>query len=841
MHIPARLSVSAILIGLALLSHSVTARTYTFDPSMLGEYGADADVSLFNEGAQLPGNYIVDIVLNGERVDTRDVVFSLRQENDRRVLYPCLGVSDLSRYGVRTEDFHSLDDGSGCAVLSALPGTTYDFSFGEQQLRLSVPQVHLRPVSRGIAPQSLWDDGIPAFLMNYSASTSRTELRDSGRHYDSAFVQLNPGLNAGPWRLRSQSNWKKQGLDSGRWQTAYTYAERGIRSLRSTLTLGDRSTDDPVFNGIPFRGVMLASDESMVPYTERAFAPVIRGIARTQARVEIRQNAYLLYETTVAPGPFALRDLPLGGSWGGDLQVTVRESDGNVQTFSLPYQTPAVSLKEGYMSYGLMAGQYRPASSQTENSPVGQGVLLYGLPHELTVYSGVQSAKAYFAATLGMGISLGRWGATSVDVTGTRAQLREQDTEKGRAWRARYSKVITETGTTFTVAGYRHATPGFVTLEETLNSYRSSYSDTALTDNNIWFNRKAGRVRSTTSASLSQTMGYLGNLGINYASTNYWHHGSQDNSYGLAYGIGLPGGISLSLSQSRTRNTPPGSSSRNESMTSVWLSMPLGRNTHNPVTASYQGVTARQRETHSLGLNGTAFERSMTWDIRQAQTRADGTGSASNSYLRLGWNGTYGHTGTSYSYSAQQRTISADINGGMLLHENGMTFGQSIPGTIALVEAPGAAGVKVIGASGVRTDFRGYALQSSVTPYQENVVSLDPLELPDDVDITQTDVRVVPTRGAVVPARFSTRQGARAMMSLTREDGSAVPFGSLVTVAGAEGSAGIAGSRGQVYLTGLPAKGELIVRWGAGQCRATYILPAGQERSGVKHMQATCR
>ncbi len=113
MHIPSRLSVSAILIGLTLLSESSIARTYTFDTSMLGESGADADVSLFNEGNQLPGNYIVDIVLNGELVDTRDVTFSVLQENDRRVLYPCLGVSDLARYGVRTEDFPNLDDGSG--------------------------------------------------------------------------------------------------------------------------------------------------------------------------------------------------------------------------------------------------------------------------------------------------------------------------------------------------------------------------------------------------------------------------------------------------------------------------------------------------------------------------------------------------------------------------------------------------------------------------------------------------------------------------------------------------------------------------------------------------------
>lgn len=45
----------------------------------------------------------------------------------------------------------------------------------------------------------------------------------------------------------------------------------------------------------------------MVPYSERQFAPVVRGIARTQARVEVKQNGYTIYNTTVAPGLFALR------------------------------------------------------------------------------------------------------------------------------------------------------------------------------------------------------------------------------------------------------------------------------------------------------------------------------------------------------------------------------------------------------------------------------------------------------------------------------------------------------------------------------------------------------
>ncbi|AZV03712.1 pilin outer membrane usher protein SafC (plasmid) [Enterobacter sp. N18-03635] len=838
MRITAIFCVPAVLTCLTLFSESAAARTYTFDPAMLGEAGVGADISLFNEGAQLPGTYMVDILLNGQRVDSREVVFSLVREDNRPVLYPCLSVEQLARYGVRTEDFQSLDNGSGCADLSILPGTTYNFSFSEQQLRLSVPQIHLRPASKGIAPQSLWDDGIPAFLMNYSASTSRTELRgNSGKNSDSSFAQLSPGLNAGAWRLRSQSNWQKQENTQARWQTSYTYAERGLRGLRSRLSLGDRTTEDKVFNGVPFRGVMLASDELMVPYTERAFAPMIRGIARTQARVEVRQGGYLLYETTVAPGPFALRDLTLAGRWGGELQVSVRESDGSQQTFSVPYQTPAVSLKEGYLSYGLMAGQYRPADHNTEAATIGQAVLLYGLPYDLTIYGGLQGAKAYQSAALGLGVSLGNWGSASFDVTGAQAQLRDQDKEQGTAWRVRYSKLIDATDTTLTVAGYRHATPGFATIEETLNSY----GRTNPTDSNLWYNRSYGRMRSTTSIAVSQAIGRFGSLGINYSITDYWHHDGNDNNYGLSYGMGLPWGARLSLSQSRTRSTTATGAIRNESLSSLWLSLPLTSRADSTITASYQGTMGRSGDTHSLGLNGSALDRRLNWDVRQARSLSREGPSTNNGYMHLGWSGAYGNAGTGYSYNTQQRTVSAELNGGMILHENGLTFGQNIPGTVSLVQAPGAAGVSVSGTSGVRTDYRGYTLHPSVTPYQENIISLDPLSLADDVEITQTDVRVVPTRGAVVTARFNTRSGARALMRLTRVDGSGVPFGALVTVSGAEGGAGVAGAGGEVYLTGLPVKGKLLVRWSGSECSANYTLPASPGASGVHTIQATCR
>lgn len=831
MRIPLRLSAAAVLINATVMAHAAHAQKYTFDASLLSAGGEEVDLSLFNEGVQLPGIYNVNILLNGDQVDSQDVKFSVRREAGHSTLYPCLSVEQLSSYGVRTEDFAALGDSSGCANLAGLPGASYDFLFSEQQLQLSVPQIHLRPSGRGLAPRVLWNDGIPAFLMNYTANSNHTESK-GGVNQDSTFVQMIPGLNLGAWRLRNNSNWQKQGAHSGRWQTTQTYAERGLYDQKNTLSLGDRISADSVFDSIPFRGVMLASDELMVPYTERAYTPVVRGIARTQARVEVRQNGYTLYSTTVAPGAFALSDFSLAGSSGGDLEVQVHETDGTVQVFRVPYQMPPLALKERYLSYSLLAGRYRPAHRGVDETLVGQASLMYGLPHDLTVYGGAQAANHYQSAALGLGASLGDWGATSLDIVGSRAQLRGHDQKEGAAWRLRYNKTVTPTNTTLSLTGYRHATQGFATLEETLNSYGSAGGDQP-----DWFTRYRSRMRSTTSAAVSQNMDRAGNLGLNYSRSDYWHRGVKDTSYGMSYGIGLLADISATLSHSRV--TSLAGSSRNEQMTSLWLSVPLNSLTDNKMMATYQASMSSARETHSAGLSGDALDRRLNWDVSQGVVRQQEIPIVNSTYGSARWKGAYGEVGGMYSHSSGQRSMAAEIAGGMVLHRNGLTLGQPFGGSVALIAAQGADGVPVYSMPGVKTDFRGYALHSSLTPYQENVVSLDPLGLPDNVEITQTDIRVVPTNGAVVPANFGTRSGRRGLMTLLRTDGTPVPFGSLVTVVGAEGNAGVVGSGGEVYLTGLPERGALQVKWKQGQCYVQYTLE--NLTVGVHNGKSSCR
>ncbi|MFQ6365121.1 fimbria/pilus outer membrane usher protein, partial [Serratia marcescens] len=66
--------------------------------------------------------------------------------------------------------------------------------------------------------------------------------------------------------------------------------------------------------------------------------PVIHGIARGTARVSVKQNGYEIYQTTVPAGAFTIGDLYAAGN-SGDLQVTVKEADGSVQVFTVPFSS----------------------------------------------------------------------------------------------------------------------------------------------------------------------------------------------------------------------------------------------------------------------------------------------------------------------------------------------------------------------------------------------------------------------------------------------------------------------------------------------------------------------
>lgn len=829
---------------------TVQAEDY-FNPALLerGSTGQGSpDLSVFEHDAgQLPGVYRVDIYLNNQQQDTRDVTFTMQKDaQGKNSLQPCLSIAQLNDMGIKTELFPAAgNDKTQCANLYAIDQASAEFRFSAQQLLLSVPQIAISQKARGYVSEKQWDNGIPALLLNYNLSGATNSGRgDHATDGESQYANLRPGVNIGPWRLRNYTTWNRDSSGQDKWDTVYTYASRSIIALKSQMMLGDSTSPADVFDGVPFRGAQLASDDDMMPDSLKGYAPVVRGIARTNAQVIIRQNGYVIYQSYVAPGAFEITDMfPTGGS--GDLYVTLKEADGSEQIFAVPYASLPVLQREGRLKYSLTGGQYRAYDRRVDSTPFAQATAIYGLPHGFTAYGGGQYSEHYQSAAFGLGKNLGDLGALSADATFARSSLQAQPQNTGQSWRVRYSKNIVQTGTDFAIAGYRYSTDGYYNLQDVLDTWRN---DTAA----VPAERRRNRSEMTVSQNLWEG---AGSLSLSWISQDYWNSDRMLRSVGVGYNNGWHG-ISYGLSYSYNINSTSddtGNHGYHASNGRVYnkdqvlgfnISVPLGGLMSNTY-ATYNVNTSQHGDTtHSAGLSGTTLaDNNLSWSVQQGYGTS-GNGNSGN--MNADYRGTYGEVTAGYGYDKNSERLNYGLQGAIVAHEHGVTFGQPMGETIALVEAPGAKGVGVSNQTGVKTDWRGYAILPYTNPYRKNQVQLNTETLPEDVELTLANQNVVPTRGAVVRATFDTHVGQRVLMTLLRAEGAPVPFGATVDdPAQASAQGFIVGDGGQVYLSGLADNGVLKVQWGkaAGElCQVRYRLAKQKiENTGVQTVEAQCK
>lgn len=868
------------LAALILLALPVLSSAEMYFPSALVSGNPDevADLSrLTPAGTQLPGTYEVEIFLNGNWLASRNVRFvpadsvpntfgevTAGKDQDIRDttgLMACLIPDDWRDIGLKMETVPALavlTDDQCISPGRYIPQAYTDFDFEKMRLDISIPQAMLKNRPQGWIPPERWDEGINALLLGYRINGSNGHSRSTGMDNSNLYLNLDNGINVGPWRLRDNRTWSHYSTTGGssrsKWDRLNTYAERAIIPLRSRLLLGESTTDGDLFDAFSFRGVRLATDDSMYPDTQRGFAPLVKGSAFSNARVSIRQNGNLMYQTFVSPGAFVIDDLyPV--STGGDLDVTVTEADGTARTFVVPYSSVPLLQREGRVRYSVAAGRFRSSSDRYDDPEFAQGTLQWGLPYNTTIYGGMQMAEKYHAGMLGAGVNMARWGALSADFTHASSELADGSSHKGQSVRFLYARSMSSLGTTFRLAGYRYSTRGFHTLDETalkgMSGWLYDYDtldaegrpvERPYTDYYNLYNTKKSRMQ----ANISQRFGRYGSLYLTGTRQSYWNSDRTTDSLMAGYNATL-GPVNYNLSWSYSKGSNQAHSDR---VAYLSFSLPFsallpGQQKMSGPQTRLTGNASRNntgRTSYTGGLSGTLLEdNNLSWNVQQGYTRQGdnggqdgGSGSASADYR-----GTYGSTSLGYSYSRDYRQVNYGFSGGAVVHRNGLTLGQQSGTTSILVAAPGAAGVPVRNGTGVKTDWRGYALLPYSSEYRETRVELDAAGLDEQTELEETSVRVVPTRGALVRADFKAHSGVRVLMRLTYL-GKPLPFGTTVT---ADNSSGITGDDGVVFLSGMESEGELQAQWGSRanqQCTVRYRLTEQQMQRSPVQLSEVC-
>ncbi|MBB1200288.1 fimbrial biogenesis outer membrane usher protein [Enterobacteriaceae bacterium 89] len=803
------------------------AKNVEFSSSFLQlEDQSAVDLSRYANGANItPGTYNAAIYVNGSPIGNMDV--ELRERADKTI-YPCMTDTLLRQIPFRYDHLpeHFFDKVGQCGDLKQLlPEAVTQFDSNEMRLNIQLPQLYVSNSARGSVSPELWDSGIPAAILGYNLNGYQST--SGGYDNKSLYAGINAGLNVGAWYFRHNGsyNWDQHGQK--KYESINTYLQRDIPALKARALVGQANTRGDVFDTLPFTGAELATDERMLPESQRGYAPEIRGIARTNAKVTVRQSGTVIYQTTVAPGAFLIDDLyPTG--YGGDLLVTVEEADGTHHAYTVPYASVVEQLRPGATRFEIVGGNLRN-DYLAHDVALYQGTVRHGITNWLTGYGGMQLSQNYYAILGGAAIGTGI-GSFSFDVTQARMHLPEtpEVTSPGQSYRLSYSETVNSTS--LSVAAYRFSSSGFMdfmTAQQTVDALQHGGSmDT------IW--RSRNRYSMTASQGLPEDWGQLY---VSGSVQDYWNKGGSDKQYQLGYNNSY-GSVSYGISAGRTYNLHG-----TEDSWLLTVSLPLGRS-----DSSYRPQLSMQLAHDSTGRTA-----------EQATLSGTGGDDHQMSYSATAMNSNQG-VGTSGALNAQYRTPYSSLSGGwsggrnyhsefagasgtIVAHSGGVTLTPYTSDTYALIEAKGATGASVSGYPGVTIDRFGYALVPYLDPYQMNDITLDPKGASDDVEMVSTEKKVAPYYGAVVKVKYGTKTGSPILVNAT-VNGQPVPFGAEVLDEQGR-SVGSAGQGGQVYARVEQEQGALTLRWGKGAaetCQIRYHLMSmgDAQKANVQTFNSVC-
>ncbi len=825
----------AIILAPITLAYADDSDAIEFNESFLR---SSVDVSQFTSGNPVaPGVHRIDLYLNDQWKGRQDVNFSLPSP-ESSVARPCYDLKLLSVFNIALDKLSKdvlerLQQGEQCSDLSELvPGVEANFDSGGQRLDVRAPQALLQHEARGYVSPELWDNGITAATLQYDYNAYRADHSGVATQTNQ-FLGLRGGLNWDVWRLRyrASANWND---DQGfRYQSDQTYLERPLIDWRSRLVLGQSTTDGQVFDSVGFIGAQISSDDRMYSDSQRGFAPVVRGIANTNALVRVSQRGSQIYETTVPPGPFVIDDLYPTGS-GGDLLVTVTEADGTERSFTVTYASIAELLRPGVTHYSLMAGKYRN-NSVNEEPAIALGTLRHGFTNLLTGYTGVIGADGYAAASGGVAFNTD-FGALSVDVTQAQTQFDNRPSEQGQSVRFTYAKILPVVDTNVTLASYRYSSSGFYNVDDAMMLRERDRYDSGFDSYTTW--KRRNRFQINASQALPEG---FGSVSLNANIQDYWDHNETDSEYQLSYNNHY-NKLNYGVNFARTRNLITGGWDNKAMLT---VSIPLGSSARAPyLTSSY--IQQKDHQGLQNSLSGSLGEdRQYNYSAFTNYDYYKNSSNAVSGGVNGSWSAPYATVGGSLSAGQGYQQYGATMSGGVVAYSGGVVFTPMLGETSAIVEAENAKGARVTNYSGLRLDNSGKAVVPYLSPYRQNTVELDPKGLSRDVELKYTSQNIAPTAGAVGLLRYETESGYSILATVRNAAGQPMPFGANV-LDEQQRSVGYIAQVGEGLLRVDKLKGQLTVKWGDGvgeSCRFNYQLPAsspGDERD-YRRLDAVCQ
>ena len=766
-----------------LLVNSIWASLYVgcsyaedFNNSLLMGNSANMDWNN-NAVVMTPGEYDFDIYINEDWKGK----YTFLVTNDSKGTLK-IKIADARMLGIR--ELESVLTGGADAYIDVdklLHGGSHSLKPGEMRVNLEVPQAYVTRTERNWVSPEKWDTGINGIYTNYNLNYYN--FRGKTKDYtdsDNVYLSLNSGVNLFGWHFIDNSSYSRSSsVESGKWRNSTRYIERPFAAISAIVRLGDAYTSSEYFDSLRFRGVTVNKSQQMLPDSQRVYMPVVTGVASSSAVVRVLQDGNVIYQISVPPGPFAIRDLMPTGSR-NELHVEVKNSGGQIETFIVPFSSMPGMLRPGTSDYRLNIGEVNMRNSN-DNSKFVQYSHTYGVNNYTSVFAGLTLNNDYKSWLAGSTVSLPYIGSFSGTMEQAFYQLPDTDKQSGEKYSISWSKYF-ETKTNVTLASYYYRTQDY-----------TSFSDYIATRENL---DEYGYISTTRdskqafSASVSQTLpNNYGKLTLNGFWRDYWNNQRSNRQYNLTYSNNYKD-LTYSLTLRRTEYTQSyydtgfdGDEVSNlrknkNSEDSIYFALTIPMSifdTHMTIssrTTIEKGKYASSDVSLSGEANDVSYSMAFTNDNNAKSRSAD---------LYASWDNSYTSMSAGMTEATDYRQVSLGVSGNILAWQSGVLASGTTGRNFVIIDAPGLSNAVVNGNTAVRTNAKGQALSTSAVAYRQNHYRLDPDGTQDSsVDLLSNIGYIAPYEGSITYLKYKTDTRHIYTLNIVQPHNQALPFGAAV-------------------------------------------------------------
>ncbi|WP_427927689.1 fimbria/pilus outer membrane usher protein [Acinetobacter guillouiae] len=780
----------------------------TFNAASLFGGQTNVDLSGFtSRNFVAPGQYLVQLSVNNSDA-SNDINVKFDHLDGQKSAVLCLDTALLDRLDLKAEIRESLPN-KPCLTMKELdPDAYYDFDHAELKLSLSVPQAIRVERPEGYIDPKLFSNGVNSGFIGYAFNYNRDDDRES------KYLGLNGGLNLAGWYYRHTGAFESKDSGLGKYYSDQNVLYRDITPMHSRLSLGQFNTTTYRLDNVSIIGAQISSDQDMLPWSYRQYAPVIENFAYTNAVVRIYQNGQKIYERTVPRGAFKINDLNTGN---GDLTVEITETGGEKRTFIVPLQSNQDLIRQGRYNYSVAGGRYR-TRTETTNDKLFQGSFNYGLSNNMTVGAGLNISDGYSSTMAMLALNTRLGGVTStLEFTDSDLFGKKYKGEK-YALNYRYAWISKNF---YLYADYAKYNREYMSLSSHLYQ-RNRDVLTESENENFLYNYN---LKDSVGVSLSKTLAdtRLGNLSLSARKNKYWDDSQDYYQYSLSYGNRWKK-ASYNIGLSRTDYTNAERERGNTAYFSV--SIPLDWRKQKMYASASVQRNEQDQFTSNASVTGTAgANNQINFGLGVSDTQNNTRFNGNFNYLLPMVN-----MGSTVSVDSSNSQYSLSAQGAVVGHRYGITPVNSLPETYTIIHAENGAGANVSNAWGVKVDRFGNAIYPFNSAYTKNTISLDPKDLPANVTLESNQTDVIPRKYSSQLAEFKANKTSNLLLRIHATAQPDLPMGSQFKDSDNQ-VIGVLGAGNQVIVNqALPLMKVSTVIWGRHDNESCQIAPISKQQ-----------